>query len=112
MNPNPTNAADEELRAKIIEIFGLEVPPNGNQYQNTWLLIRDENGKVLEGTDYGEEIDELMHLIQADRLRWLETVLPEKKILRNPAYKPQEDDVTKYGFNQALAEIRQRMEGA
>lgn len=48
-----------ELRGKIVEILGLETAPNGDP---DFLLIRDGNGIVLEGTSYTEEVDQLVRL--------------------------------------------------
>jgi hypothetical protein len=49
----------DKLRAELVTIFGLEVAPNG---EPDFLLIRDENGTVLEGVSYADEIDQAVAL--------------------------------------------------
>lgn len=56
-----TPTQKEEIREKIVEIFGLEVAPNG---EKDYLLIRDEKGTVLEGTSYAEEVDAILSLLE------------------------------------------------
>lgn len=54
---NPTDST--ELRTAIVEILGLEVSPDGEPDQ---LLSRDENDNVIEGSDWSEEVDQLLAL--------------------------------------------------
>lgn len=50
----------EKVSEKIIEILGLESAPKGNE---DMFLIRDENGKILEGIDFTDEVIEITQYI-------------------------------------------------
>ena len=50
----------EKLSKEIIEILGLETDENGDE---NMFLIRDENGSVLEGIDFTDEVIELTQFI-------------------------------------------------
>ena len=58
----PDPMAEDELRQKIVDIFGLEVAPNGLPDH---LLIRDENDVVLEGMDFSHEVNQIVQLFNA-----------------------------------------------
>lgn len=47
------------LREKLIEILGLETAPDD---QPEFLLTRDENGTILEGVSFSEELDQILNL--------------------------------------------------
>jgi hypothetical protein len=49
-----------KLSKEIIEILGLEIDKNGDE---NMFLIRDEEGYVLEGIDFTDEVIELTQFI-------------------------------------------------
>jgi hypothetical protein len=57
---------DDELRQKILDIWGLETDPDGIPEQ---MLIRNEVGTITGGFDYSEEVNETMQLLADQRRR-------------------------------------------
>jgi len=52
----------EEARERVYDILGLEVDPSG---QDEMYLIRDEDGEIIEGIDFREELDQIVALISS-----------------------------------------------
>ena len=50
-----------ELKEKIKDILGVEIDPDGN---DCMYLIRDEQGTVLQGIDFNDEINQLCELFR------------------------------------------------
>lgn len=59
-----TNPADQ-----IAEILGLETSPDGEPYH---LLTRDEDGNILEGVDYSDEVRHLERMLLEARKQGME----------------------------------------
>jgi hypothetical protein len=60
MTTQPQSPSEQEIRAQIAEILGVETDPNGTPEQ---YLIRNERGRVINGIDFKPEIDQLEALI-------------------------------------------------
>lgn len=50
----------QQAQEKIKDILGLEVSPDGEE---NFFLIKDEDGNVLEGMDFSDEVDALTDLL-------------------------------------------------
>lgn len=61
----------EELREKLVEIWGLEEAPDG---EKEVMLTRDADDAVIEGVSYAEEIDQTLDLITQELNKFAEAV--------------------------------------
>ena len=52
---------EKKIEEKIKDILGLETSPDGQE--NFW-LIRDEDGDIIEGADFSDELDDLKDYVQ------------------------------------------------
>ncbi len=68
-----------ELKNKIKEILGLEIDPNGDDYM---FLIRDGNGKLLNGIDFSDEVEQIVSLLSSHTSALIEKL--ERKLEKAP----------------------------
>ena len=82
-----------ELKEKIKKILDVVVDVAASH-------PKQDIGEFLE---YEQAIDQILEAIQADRVRWLESILPEK--IDPMAFYPDRMSEESEGFNKAIEEI-------